>query len=439
MLRNLMFRNLTFQVFLAAVTAVVMALVYQTLSPGDFALVDDGIGFLKDAFLALLRMLIAPMIFFSLIGGIISIGNVVRLRSLGGVTVFYYLMTTGFAVLLALVAVFFIHPWTSHPPLMEGVALDTSARLLHPESDSIVGVLGSMASLAFTNPFSALAQLNILGIVTNAVLIGAAMVLILKEDSPVITFVRDVNQIIMQILKWVIRLLPVGIFAILFDFTIRLSADTGPGGAFLTQLFEFGLLVVVLTLIHGLVFLPAVAWITTGRSPVMLLRKMTRPLLVAFSTSSSAATLPVSMRTAEDDLGVDNSVSSFVLPLGATMNMDGTALFEAVAAIFLAYLYGIELSTIMMLTVFLMAMVASIGTPGMPSASMSGMQMVMLAIGIPLEAIAILLVIERPLDTIRTSVNVEGDLIGCLVVNRYVNGPPVHGAPTPAGVSHPAE
>ena len=219
-------------------------------------------------------------------------------------------------------------------------------------------------------------------------------------------------------------MLPIGIFAILFDFTIRLSADSGLGGSFLTQLLEFGLLVVVLTLIHGLVFLPLVAWITTGTSPVTLLRKIARPLMVAFSTSSSAATLPISMRTAEDDLGVNNSVSSFVLPLGATMNMDGTALFEAVAAIFLAYLYGIELSTVMMFTIFLMAMVASIGAPGMPSASMSGMQMVMLAVGIPLEAIAILLVIERPLDTIRTSINVEGDLIGCLVVDRFVNGEP---------------
>ena len=126
------------------------------------------------------------------------------------------------------------------------------------------------------------------------------------------------------------------------------------------------------------------------------------------------------MRTAEEELKVSPGVTSFVLPLGATMNMDGTALFEAIAAIFLAYLFGIELSTVMIFTVFLMSMVASIGAPGMPSASMAGMQMVLLAVGIPLEAIAILLVIERPLDTIRTAVNVEGDLVGTLVVQRYL-------------------
>jgi Na+/H+-dicarboxylate symporter len=167
--------------------------------------------------------------------------------------------------------------------------------------------------------------------------------------------------------------------------------------------------------------LPLVAWLTTGQHPVRLVRSIAQPLLVAFSTSSSAATLPVSMKAAQEKLDVSQSVSSFVLPLGATMNMDGTALFEAVAAIFLAYLYGIELSTLMVITVFLMAMISSIGAPGMPTASMSGMQIVLLAVGIPLEAIAILLIIERPLDTFRTTVNVQGDLIGTLVVQHYLN------------------
>ncbi len=394
---------------------------YEAVLPDGIAQVNDTIDLLKTAFLALLKMLIAPMIFFSLIGGIISIGSVIRLRQLGGITVGYYLFTTGIAITLALIAVFFVHPWTSYPPL-EGMAVDaTATRLLEPGSESIIAVLSTMASLAFTNPFTALVNLNILGIVTNALLIGVAMVLVLEEDSPLFSLVRDANHVIIQVLKWVIRILPVGIFAILFDFTLRLSTGEGHSADFLTQLLQFGALIVGLTLIHGLIVLPAIAWFTTGTSPVALVQKIADPLLVAFSTSSSAATLPVSMRTAEEKLEVSNGVSSFVLPLGATMNMDGTALFEAVAAIFLAYLYGIELSSIMVITVFLMAMVASIGAPGMPSASMSGMQMVMLAVGIPLEAIAILLVIERPLDTIRTSINVEGDLVGSLVVQKYLD------------------
>ena len=415
-----MLKNLTFQVFIAAILGIVMALGYQVIEPNGIAMIDNSVSLLKGTFLALLKMLIAPMIFFSLIGGIISIGNVVRLRQMGGVTVGYYFLTTGVAITLALVVVFFVHPWTAYPPIMAQMVDSSSTRLLEPGSDSILAVLENMASLAFTNPFSALVNLNILGIVTNALFMGVAMVLVLEENSPLFRLVVDANKIIIQVLRWVIRVLPIGIFAIMFDFTVRLSGDDGLGGTFLTQLFQFALLVVTMTLIHGLIVLPAIAWITTRISPLELLRKIASPLLVAFSTSSSAATLPVSMRAAEDNLDVSPSVASFVLPLGATMNMDGTALFEAVAAIFLAYLYGIELSSVMVVTVFLMAMVASIGAPGMPSASMSGMQMVMLAIGIPLEAIAILLVIERPLDTIRTSVNVEGDLIGSLIVDRYL-------------------
>jgi Na+/H+-dicarboxylate symporter len=298
-----------------------------------------------------------------------------------------------------------------------GVQLSEN-RMIDPGSDSLIYVLKQILNLAFTNPFAALVELNILGIVTNAFLIGIAMVLVLPEDSPVFTIVQQINQVIGKILGWIIRILPIGVFAILFDFTLRLSTDGGIDASFLTQLLQFALLVVILTLVHGMIILPAIAFLFAGQNPYTLLKKLSRPLLVAFSTSSSAATLPVSMRTASEELNVDDSVSSFVLPLGATMNMDGTALFEAVAAVFLAHVYGIELSNLMIFTVFLMAMVSSIGAPGMPTASMAGMQMVLISVGIPLEAIAILLVIERPLDTIRTAVNVEGDLIGTLVVQK---------------------
>ncbi len=416
-----MSQNLTLQVLVAAILGVVAALSYEAINPAlDTTTVNDVISFLKTSFIALLKMLIAPMIFFSLIGGIISIGNVVKLRQMGGVTVLYYLGTTGIAITLALIVVFFFHPWTNYPPVMEGAPGVGETSMLDPGSDSVVLVLTNMASLAFTNPFSALANLNILGIVANALLIGVAMVLALEPESPLFKLVHDANRLIIRILQWVIKLLPIGIFAILFEFTMRLGANGDHSEAFLTQLLQFGLVVVGLTLIHGIIVLPLIAWFFADLSPKELLGKILQPMIVAFSTSSSAATLPVTMRTAEDELGVSESVSSFVLPLGATMNMDGTALFEAIAAIFLAYLYGIELSTIMVVTVFLMAMVASIGAPGMPSASMSGMQMVLLAVGIPLEAIAILLVIERPLDTIRTSCNVEGDLVGSVIVQKFM-------------------
>ncbi len=413
--------NLTFQVSIAAALGVGSALLFGSanwlMEPNSFY---ECVLLVKSVFLAALRMLIAPLIFFSLIGGIAGIGSVIRLKSLGGITIAYYLVTSGFAIALALLVVFFIHPWTAYPPVIEGVAI-AQDRLLGPGSDSVILVVKGMLMQAFTNPFAALVNLNILGIVTNAFLIGLAMVLVLPSDSPVFTTVQHINQVIVKVLGWVIRILPLGIFAILFDFTLKISGDSGHSMDFLNQLLDFALVVVAITLIHGLVILPCIAYLVTGISIPRLLRTIARPMLVAFSTSSSSATLPVTMRTAEEELEVPNSVSSFVLPLGATMNMDGTALFEAIAAVFLAYLYGIELSNVMIVTIFIMAMVASIGAPGMPSASMAGMQMVLLAVGIPLEAIAILLVIERPLDTIRTAVNVEGDLIGSLVVKSRMS------------------
>ena len=417
-----MLKNLTVQILIAAVVAAIGARLFGDsswlTSPTPFY---DTILMIKVAFLAALKMLIAPMIFFSLISGISNIGNVVRLRRLGGVTVLYYMGTTGLAIVLGLIAVFWIHPWEAYPPALESSLVFSESRMIDPGSDSLIAILKQILVMAFANPFHALVNLNIIGIVTSAILLGLAMVITLKPESQVFSIVRDLNQIIMTVLSWIIRLLPIGIFAIIFDFSLRLSISDEFSQDFLTQLLQFSVLVTGLTLFHGFVILPLVAWMTTGQHPVRLVRSIAQPLLVAFSTSSSAATLPVSMKTAQEKLGVSQSVSSFVLPLGATMNMDGTALFEAVAAIFLAYLYGIELSTLMVITVFLMAMISSIGAPGMPTASMSGMQIVLLAVGIPLEAIAILLIIERPLDTFRTTVNVQGDLIGTLVVQHYLN------------------
>ena len=413
-----MIRNLTFQVFLAGLLGLTLGYYFETMG-GSPPMIEGGIIFLKDSFLAILRMLIGPMIFFSLLSGITSLGSIVRLKTLGGATIGYYFFTTLVATFLGLLAVFFIHPWTDYPPLENVDSISRSAALLQPGDGSLFGVLGSVASQAFTNPIAAIASLNILGIVTNAILFGIAATIALPEENPFFELVRACNALISKVLGWVILLLPIGIFAILFEFSARTNSGEMDGGVLISQLLDFSGLVLGLTLFHGLIVLPFIAWLAVSISPFELLKKISRPMIVAFSTSSSSSTLPVTIQTAERELSVDPKVSSFVLPLGATINMDGTALFEALAAIFLAYLYGIELSTILIITVFFMAMVASIGAPGMPSASMAGMQMVLLAIGVPLEAIAILLVVERPLDTIRTSLNVEGDIVGALVVNRY--------------------
>jgi len=423
-----MLKNLTFWVFVGAFAGCLLAVAFgdhRWVNIPDPPILYQLVLLAKTAFLQLLKMLIAPLIFFSLIGGFISIGSVVKLKQLGGITIFYYLSTTAIAISLGLIAVFYIHPWTGYPAgsssILASTVQQSSLTIIDAKSDSVMVVIRHLLELAFVNPFSALVNLNIVGIVTNAILIGLAMVLILPPESPLITLIDHINRVLAKILNWVILILPVGIFAIIFDFTLKLSGDSGAAGDILKQLISFGLLIVAITLIHGIVVLPVIGSLFAGITPVTLFKKSMRPLFVAFSTSSSSATLPVTMKTCEEELDISRGVTSFVLPLGATMNMDGTALFEAVAAVFLAYIYGIDLSMIAIITVFFMTMIASIGAPGMPSASMAGMQIILLAVGIPLEAIGLLLVIERPLDAIRTAVNVEGDLVGAAVVQNYLN------------------
>jgi Na+/H+-dicarboxylate symporter len=415
-------KNLTFWVAIAAVLGYVGALwfgdplwVDSTAPPAFYELIL----LLKSSFLALLKMLVAPIIFFSLIGGLLHIGDAARLRSLGSITILYYLGTTAIAICIGLTMVFFVHPWVGN---VEQITVETAvssgnyvapAQLIDTQSGSLLQVFRQILLTAFTNPFSALANLNILAIATNAFLIGLAMLLVVPNDSPLIKSVHHINVLLHKVLSWVILVTPFGVFAILFDITLK------SGGTLLSSLLGFCAVVVGGTLLHGLIVLPLIGKVFAGMNIRHFFTKAAKPMLVAFATSSSSATLPISMQTAEEELGVSDTVTSFVFPLGATMNMDGTALYEGIAAVFLAYLFGIELSTIGMVTVFFMAMVSSIGAPGMPSGSMAGMQMVLLGAGIPLEAIGILLVVERPLDTIRTAVNVEGDLIGALVTQRF--------------------
>jgi Na+/H+-dicarboxylate symporter len=415
-------KNLTFWVLVAGVLGYLTALVFGDpewtvdVSPPPFY---ELIVLLKTVFLALLKMLVAPIIFFSLIGGLLNIGDASRLKNLGSITISYYLCTTFIAICIGLTAVFFIHPWVGAVEQITVTALSTDpnyvtpAKFIDQSSGSLLQVARGLLSTAFTNPFTALAELNILAIATNAFLFGLAMVLVVPANSPLVAGVQHINDMLHKVLAWVVLTTPFGIFAIIFDVALR------SGGTLLNSLLGFCAVVVGGTLLHGLVVLPLISKFVAGVGPGSFFSKAGKPLMVAFATASSSATLPVSMQAAEEEFGVSTTVSGFVFPLGATMNMDGTALYEGIAAVFLAYLFGIDLGTTGIVTVFFMAMVSSIGAPGMPSGSMAGMQMVLLGAGIPLEAIGILLVVERPLDTIRTAVNVEGDLIGALVTQRF--------------------
>ncbi|MDX2319364.1 MAG: dicarboxylate/amino acid:cation symporter [Moritella sp.] len=411
-------RSLPLQLLTAAILAWVFATIMPTVAnitePVTEPLTEQTwyqlILLGKTSYIGLLKMVIGLVVMLSLMQGITNIGSTLKLKTLGVSTLAFYSLTSIIAISLGLGAALCMPEWQ---PLVEPVVVADHINLI--EQDTVTGssITAKFLAMALVNPFSALVNGNLLAIVLFSLLFSVSLLRSLPQNHVVFTVIAGLNQGLNKLVQSIICLAPIAVFAIVFEFTV--TGNTGLFG----QLALFALLVFSLTLVHGVIVLPTLAKIFTGIKFSTLFKAISAPLAMAFATSSSSATLPLSMQAAEKELGVSQSTSSFVLPLGAVMNMDGTALFEGVAAIFLAQLFGIDLTTTGIVMIFIMAMVSSVGAPGMPSGSMSGMQLVMLAAGIPLEGIAILLIIERPLDTFRTAVNVEGDLIAALVVDKW--------------------
>jgi Na+/H+-dicarboxylate symporter len=265
----------------------------------------------------------------------------------------------------------------------------------------------------FLNPFTALAQGNVLAVVVFALILGIALVVGGERYKNILALFQEGLEIIMRMVGWIMHLAPFGIMALL----VKLVAVQDV--TMLNTLAKFVAVVVGTTLFHGIFVLPLILYLLTRKSPFWFWRGARGALMTAFATSSSAATLPVTLQSATQHLHVKPEIAGFVIPLGATINMDGTALYEASAALFIANLAGIDLSITQQMIVFFTAMIAAMGAPGIPSAGMVTMVMVLQSVGLPVEAIAILLPIDRLLDTIRTTVNVQGDMVGSLIVQKF--------------------
>jgi len=402
--------SLPLQLLTAAILAWVIAILMPTVANITEQTWYQLILLGKTTYIGLLKMVIGLVVMLSLMQGITNIGSTLKLKTLGVSTLAFYSLTSMMAISLGLGAALLMPEWQ---PLVEPVTVADNIQLIGQDTVTGSSITAKLLAMALVNPFAALVNGNLLAIVLFSLLFSVALLRSLPHNHVLFEVIAGLNTGLNKLVQGIIRLAPIAVFSIVFEFTV-----TGNSGLF-GQLALFSLLVLVLTLIHGLIVLPTLAKLFTGIKFSTLFKAISAPLAMAFATSSSSATLPLSMQVAEQKLGVSQSTSSFVLPLGAVMNMDGTALFEGVAAIFLAQLFSIDLSTSGIVMIFIMAMVSSVGAPGMPSGSMSGMQLVMLAAGIPLEGIAILLIIERPLDTFRTAVNVEGDLVAALVIDKW--------------------
>jgi Na+/H+-dicarboxylate symporter len=382
------------------------------------ALAPETAGAMKNVgklFIGLLKMLIAPMILLSIAHGVASMEGARELGRLGSRTVLLYLVTMVLAVATGLLLVNWVQPGVGSD--LANTAFFHAAVGSHappPEGPPSLGeFLFSTLTEMLQSPVAALAEGRILPIVAFAILLGIALLHVGLPARPVIEWLGGASAAVMTMIGWFVRLAPVGIFALIGNLVATVGFRV-----IVDNLAAFSTVVIGATTFHAAVTLPAMCWLMSGMGPRELLGGLREALVVAFTTSSSAASLPVTQRCVEENLGVPRRIASFVLPLGATVNSDGTALYEAIAAIFVASLYGIHLGIGGQIVVSLIAIATAIGAPGIPSAGMVTMIVVLEAVGLPGESVGLLLTIDRFLDTFRTVANVEGDAIVAVIVSR---------------------
>lgn len=365
-------------------------------------------------FINALKMLIVPLIASSIVVGVAGIGSSSNLGRLGGKTVLFYATTTLFAILVGLFLVNLVQPGlVDGQPARDLLALDADvsdvqAKVADKGAGDIVDIFIRMVP---PNIIAAAAEGEMLGLIFFSILFGYFMTRLEHEAAePLFRFWDGLLQVMMKMTGWVMAFAPIGVFGLVAETIVR----TGFGAA--GPLAVFALTVMGALAFHALVTVPVLVKLLARVSPVWLYKAVSPALLTAFSTASSSATLPVTMECLEKNVGVSNKISSFVLPLGATVNMNGTALYECVAAMFLAQAYGLEMTFTMQFTVVVVALVTSIGVAGIPSASLVAIAIILGAIGLPVEAIGVLFVFDRILDMCRTSVNVLGDAACATIV-----------------------
>ncbi|MEW9798676.1 dicarboxylate/amino acid:cation symporter [Alteromonas sp. CYL-A6] len=409
--------SLTARIFIGMVAGIIIGALLQLLfdDSGDLTfsvfgfsvstydiLVEGIFSALGQIFIASLKMLVVPLVFVSLICGTSTLSDPSKLGRLGAKSVGLYVFTTAVAITLAISMGLLVSPG-------EGLDLSTDNSFEAQTPPSLSEVFVNMFP---TNPINSMAEGNMLQIIVFAVLFGIAMAMTGDAGKRLSNFFEDVNTVIMRLVTIIMNLAPYGVFVLMAKLFATIGADT------IFSLAKYFFLVLIVLLLHGVVTYSILLKTFTGLNPLTLLRKMRDAALFAFSTSSSSATLPVTMETARNKLGVGNSVSSFTLPLGATINMDGTAIMQGVATVFIAQVYAVDLTLGDYLMVVLTATLASIGTAGVPGVGLIMLAMVLQQVNLPVEGIALIIGVDRLLDMTRTAVNITGDCMVSLVIAK---------------------
>ena len=383
---------------------VLIPLGFTTLSIKGFFV--DGVFHVGGSiFVASLKMIVVPLVFVSLVVGTCSLNDTSKLARLGGKSIGLYLITTAIAISLAIVFALIVAPG-------EGVNLSTTQTYTAKEAPGFAQVLINMFP---TNPISSMAEGKMLQVIVFALLFGIAMALSGDAGKRLTGMFEDINTVIMKLVVILMNLAPYGVFCLLAKLFSQLDY------AAFASLLKYFFLVIFVLLLHGLGVYGVLLKLFTGLNPITFYKKMREAAMFAFSTSSSGATLPVTMETATKKLGVNNSIASFTLPLGATLNMDGTAIMQGVATVFIAQFFAVDLTVSDYLMVILTATLASIGTAAVPGVGLIMLAMVLQQVGLPVEGIALIIGVDRLLDMTRTAVNVTGDCMVSCIVSKSEN------------------
>jgi Na+/H+-dicarboxylate symporter len=375
--------------------------------------IATSIKWIGDIFIRLLNMIAIPLVLASLIVGAASLGDIKKFARIGGKTIIFYISTTAFAIAIGLLLANIIQPGNKMPSgtkdrLMSVYQEDIQEKV---ETQFDFEITKEIVNIIPKNPFDALANSNMLQIVFFAVAVGIVLTVINRQKAePVISFFEGLSEVMIKLVDYVMIIAPIGVFALI-------AATIGEFGfEILGTLIWYSFAVILGLLLHTIGVYGFLIKVFVKVSPMQFFKSIRRAQTIGFSTSSSAATLPVTMEVCQENLGISKSITSFVLPLGATINMDGTALYQGVAAVFIAQVFGFELNLTQQLTIVFTAVLASIGTAPVPGVGIIMLIIILRSVGIPQEGIALILGVDRILDMCRTVVNITGDTVVAAVI-----------------------
>jgi Na+/H+-dicarboxylate symporter len=398
------YMKLSVKIILGLILGIIVGLLFNLLAPNWFSPIDQYVFTpLGKIFLNLINMLVVPIVFFSITLGTAGLGDPKKLGRIGVKTITFFLVTTSIAIILAMSLAYLFNP--GGVGNFETADLQYEPKEAPPVSETLLNIIP-------TNPVRAFTEGNMLQIITFSIFVGLGLAMLGDKTKRLYNLFEQGNEIMMFLVNIVMKFAPYGAFGLIATAVGSLGIDA------IKSMFMYFFVVAFGLMVHLFVVYGSTVYILGRMNPIRFFKDFFPAMSVAFSTSSSNATLPISMNVAQTKLNVPKSISSFVQPLGATINMDGTAIMQGVATIFISQVYGLELTFVQLLTVVLTAVLASIGTAGVPGVGLIMLAMVLNSVGLPVEGIALIIGIDRLLDMTRTAVNITGDAACAVIVAK---------------------